>query len=41
MSQKLSELEARQKVLQERSAQERADFAQYFEPIEKPLSWAD
>lgn len=41
MSQKLAELEARQKVLQERAAQERADFAQHFEPIEKPLSWAD
>jgi hypothetical protein len=41
MSQKLAELEARQKVLQERAAQERADFALHFEPIEKPLSWAD
>ena len=41
MSQKLSDLQARQKVLQERAAQERADFALYFEPLEKPLSWAD
>ena len=41
MSQMLSDLQARQKVLQERAAQERADFALHFEPIEKPLSWAD
>ena len=41
MSQKLSDLQARRKVLQERAAQERADFALHFEPIEKPLSWAD
>ena len=41
MSQKLSDLQARQKVLQVRAAQERADFALHFEPIEKPLSWAD
>lgn len=41
MSQKLSDLQARQKVLQERAAQERTDFALHFEPIEKPLSWAD
>ena len=41
MSQKLSDLQARQKVLQERAAQERADFALHFESIEKPLSWAD
>jgi hypothetical protein len=41
MSQSLVELEARQRVLQERAAQERADFALHFEPIEKPLSWAD
>jgi hypothetical protein len=41
MSQKLSDLQARQKVLQERATQERADFALHFEPIEKPLSWAD
>ena len=41
MSQKLSDLQDRQKVLQERAAQERADFALHFEPIEKPLSWAD
>ncbi len=41
MSLKLAKLEARQKVLQERAAQERSDFALHFEPIEKPLSWAD
>ena len=41
MSQTLAELQARQKALQKRAAQERADFALHFEPIEKPLSWAD
>ncbi len=41
MSQKLAELQARQRVLQERAAQERADLALHFEPLEKPLSWAD
>ena len=41
MSKTLAELQARQKVLQERAAQERADFALHFEPIKKPLSWAD
>ena len=41
MSQSLAELQARQRVLQERAAQERNDFALHFEPIEKPLSWAD
>jgi hypothetical protein len=41
MSQTLAELQARQRVLQERAAQERSDFALHFEPIEKPLSWAD
>jgi hypothetical protein len=41
VSRKLSDLEARQRVLQKRAAQERADFALHFEPIEKPLSWAD
>jgi hypothetical protein len=41
MSQKLAELQARQRVLQQQAAQERADFALHFEPLEKPLSWAD
>jgi len=41
MSHKLAELQARRRVLQERAAQERADFALHFEPIEKLLSWAD
>ena len=41
MSRTLADLQARQKALQDRAAQERADFAIHFEPIEKPLSWAD
>ena len=41
MNRKLKDLEARRLVLQERAAQERADFALHFEAIEKPLSWAD
>ncbi|MBU3602771.1 YqjK-like family protein [Polynucleobacter sp. AM-25C3] len=41
MSHKLADLEARQRVLQRRAEKERADFALHFEPIEKPLSWAD
>lgn len=41
MMRQLSELEARQRVLQERAGRERTDFAFHFEPIEKPLSWAD
>jgi hypothetical protein len=41
MSSKLAELQARKKLLQDRAARERADFGLYFEPIEKPLSWAD
>jgi hypothetical protein len=41
MSRKLAQLQERQRVLQERAAKERADFALHFEPIEKPLSWAD
>ena len=41
MSQKLSDLQARQRALQERVAKERTEFALHFEPIEKPLSWAD
>ncbi|MDO8713116.1 MAG: YqjK-like family protein [Polynucleobacter sp.] len=41
MSRTLADLQARQKVLQDRAAQERTDFALHFEPIEKPLSWAD
>ena len=41
MSHQLMDLEARQKELQARAAQERAEFALHFEPIEKPLSWAD
>jgi hypothetical protein len=41
MNQTLSQLQARQRALQERAAQERSDFALHFEPIEKPLSWAD
>ncbi len=41
MSRKLADLQARQRLLQERAAQERADFALHFQPLEKPLSWAD
>jgi hypothetical protein len=41
MIRKLADLETRQRVLQERAAQERADVAFHFEAIEKPLSWAD
>ncbi len=41
MSRSLEQLEARQKQLQARAAIERAQFAEHFEPIEKPLSWAD
>jgi hypothetical protein len=41
MSRKLADLEARQRILQQRAEKERADFALHFEPIEKPLSWAD
>lgn len=41
MSHQLMDLEARQKELQARAAKERAEFALHFEPIEKPLSWAD
>ncbi|OYY21012.1 MULTISPECIES: YqjK-like family protein [unclassified Polynucleobacter] len=41
MSQKLARLQARQRELHERAAQERAEFALHFEPLEKPLSWAD
>ncbi|MBU3621561.1 YqjK-like family protein [Polynucleobacter sp. CS-Odin-A6] len=41
MMHKLSDLEERQRVLQERAAQERAEVAVHFEAIEKPLSWAD
>ncbi|CAM3674542.1 YqjK-like family protein [Polynucleobacter antarcticus] len=41
MSQTLGELEARKHALQARAAQERADIALHFEPLEKPLSWAD
>jgi len=41
MSLELVNLIARQKELQERAAQERAEFSSHFEPILKPLSWAD
>ena len=41
MNHSLEELHARQRALQERAAQERANFALYFKPIQKPLSWAD
>lgn len=41
MSRSLEELESRKKILQDRAAYERTQFAKHFEPLEKPLSWAD
>jgi len=41
MSNSLQSLEERRQALQERAGRERCEFAQYFEPWEKPLSWAD
>lgn len=41
MSDKIKALESRRQELQNRSSQERRDFATHFEPWEKPLSWAD
>ncbi len=41
MSNTLQSLEARRQALQERAGRERREFAQHFEPWEKPLSWAD
>lgn len=41
MKRRLKELELRQHELQRRAAVERSEFARHFEPLEKPLSWAD
>ena len=41
MSQSLKALLMRQQELQAKAGRERADLALYFEPLEKPLSWAD
>lgn len=41
MSLRLAALEARQKILQAKAAHERTDLALHFEPLDKPLSWAD
>jgi hypothetical protein len=41
MMRKLTELETRQRELQEQAALERAELALHFESIKKPLSWAD
>lgn len=41
MSKTLGDLEARQRQLQAKAAKEREEFAAHFEPLEKPLSWAD
>ena len=41
MMSKLVDLERRRRVLQERAAYERNEFALHFESIEKPLYWAD
>lgn len=39
--QNLSELELRRHALQTQANRERREFALHFEPLEKPLSWAD
>ena len=41
MGQHLNALEKRRQMLQRKSNQERKALALYFEPWEKPLSWAD
>jgi hypothetical protein len=41
MRDQIKALEARRQQLQERSSRERREFSAYFEPWEKPLSWAD
>ena len=41
MSTKLAALEERQHQLKIRAGRERKAFAEHFEPLEKPLSWAD
>ena len=41
MSQDLKALEKRRQKLQIQARKERGDLALHFEPLEKPLSWAD
>ena len=41
MGQQLRDLEARRNVLQMQAAHERAQIASHFEPLDKPLAWAD
>ena len=41
MSRELLTLECRRNDLIAQAARERKEFAKHFEPLEKPLSWAD
>ncbi len=41
MSKDLNALLERRHELKVQAGRERREFAQYFEPLEKPLSWAD
>ena len=41
MSATLKDLERRQQELRAQSNLERKQFSEHFEPLEKPLSWAD
>ena len=41
MSATLKDLELRQYELRAQANRERKQFSEYFEPLEKPLSWAD
>ena len=41
MSATLKDLELRQHELRAQARRERTQFSEHFEPLEKPLSWAD
>ena len=41
MSATLKDLERRQHELRVQASRERKQFSEHFEPLEKPLSWAD
>lgn len=41
MSATLKDLERRQQELRAQASRERKQFSGHFEPLEKPLSWAD
>lgn len=41
MSVQLKALELRRQELVQQSSHQRLQFAEHFEPLEKPLSWAD